>query len=96
MATILSMPDRRHVLRVQLFVTSPKSTKEIHSPSTTVLMFPGKPNINSLVEKESRDQVGAMGVSVCGPGGLADEVRCAVRKRQEERNVDFLVEGFGW
>ncbi len=96
MTTILSMPGRRNVLRIQLFVTRPRSTKETHSPSLTVQMFPGRPNVDALVETESREQVGAMGVSVCGPGGLGDDVRRAVRRRQGVRNVDFLDQGFGW
>lgn len=96
MTTILSMPGRRDVVRIRLFVTRPRSTKEIHSPSSTVQMFPGKPNVDALVEMESREQVGAMAVSVCGPGGLSDDVRAAVRRRQGVRNVDFFEEGFGW
>ena len=48
------------------------------------------------MEMECREQIGAMGVGVCGPGGLADDVREAVRKRQGERLVDLLEEGFGW
>lgn len=123
MTSILSMPKRRDVLRIQLFITRPRSSKEIHSPSAvsefssslrmesllsgtrtltwtvmpqTVQMFPGKPSIDTLVERESREQVGAMAVSVCGPGGLGDDVRLAVRRRQSTRNIDFLEEGFGW
>lgn len=52
--------------------------------------------MDALVAMESREQVGAMAVSVCGPGGLADDVRSAVRRRQGVRNVDFLEQGFGW
>lgn len=96
MTAILAMPGRREVLRIQLFITQPRSTKEIHSPSATVQMFPGKPSVDALVEMEGREQVGAMGVAVCGPGGLADDVRLAVRRRQGRRNVDFLMEGYGW
>ena len=97
MTTILSLPGRRDVLRIQLYVTSPKGTdREIHSPSSTVLMFPGRPNVGSLLEGEAREQVGAMGVGVCGPGGLCDDVRRAVRSMQPGRNVDFLEEAFGW
>lgn len=96
MTTILAMPKRRDVLRIQLFVTRPRSSKEIHSPSSTVQMFPGRPNVDALVEMESREQTGAMGVSVCGPAGMLDDVRWAVRRRQGVRNIDFLAEGFGW
>ena len=96
MSSILSMHKRRDILRIQIFVTRASSAEEIHSPSATVQMFPGKPDVESLVEMESRDQVGAMGVAVCGPGGLGDDVRAAVRRRVGEREVDFLEEGFGW
>ena len=59
-------------------------------------MFPGKPDVDALVGTETREMVGAMGVAVCGPGGLADDVRWAVRRRQGSRNIDLLEEGFGW
>ncbi|KAL9603252.1 MAG: hypothetical protein Q9219_001273 [cf. Caloplaca sp. 3 TL-2023] len=96
MTTILAMDKRREILRIQLFVTRPRSTKEIHSPSATVQMFPGKPNVDTLIEMESENQIGAMGVSVCGTGGLSDDVRAAVRRRQGWRNIDFLEQGFTW
>ncbi|KAI4086037.1 MAG: hypothetical protein LQ348_005456 [Seirophora lacunosa] len=96
MTTILAMDKRRDILRIQLFVTQPRSTKEIHSPSATVQMFPGKPNVDTLIELESENQIGAMGVSVCGTGGLSDDVRAAVRRRQGVRNIDFLEQGFTW
>lgn len=59
-------------------------------------MFPGKPDVDALLGMEARAQVGAMAVCVCGPGGLGDDVRAAVRRRQGGRNVDFVEEGFGW
>ena len=96
MTTILAMPGRRDVLRIQVFVTRPGSAREIHSPSATVQMFPGRPNVDKLVERESMGQVGAMAVGVCGPGGLGGDVRAAVRRVQGVRNVDFSEEGFGW
>ena len=96
MTTILAMDKRRDILRIQLFVTRPRSTKEIHSPSATVQMFPGKPNVDTLIDMESENQVGAMGVSVCGTGGLSDDVRMAVRKRQGLRNIDFMEESYSW
>ena len=96
MAEILALERRRDVLRIQLFVTKPRSTKEIHSPSSTVQMFPGRPNVDTLIQMESQNQVGAMAVSVCGPGDFADDVRRCVRKRQSSANVDFIEESFSW
>ncbi|OJD32153.1 ferric reductase like transmembrane component [Diplodia corticola] len=96
MTEILSMPNRRDVLKILLFVTRPRSTKEIHSPSSSVQMFPGKPNIQALVDQEMMEGVGACGISVCGTGSLADDVRRAARNRQTRWNVDFFEEAFSW
>jgi hypothetical protein len=96
MTAILAMDKRRDVLRIMLFVSRPRSTKEIHSPSATVQMFPGRPNIETLMDLEMENQVGAMGVSVCGSGALSDDVRLAVRKRQYRGNIDFVEEAFSW
>ncbi|KAJ5720171.1 hypothetical protein N7493_007049 [Penicillium malachiteum] len=96
MTRILAMDRRREVLRIMLFVTRPRNTKEIQSPSATVQMFPGRPNIDTLVAMEVENQVGAMGVLVCGNGGLSDDVRRVCRKRQSQTNLDFVEESFTW
>ena len=96
MTSILAMDKRREVLRIMLFVSRPRSTKEIHSPSATVQMFPGRPNIDTLLGIEMENQVGALGVSVCGPGALSDDVRRAVRNRQYQGTIDFVEEAFSW
>ncbi|KAL5326918.1 hypothetical protein ACEPPN_004607 [Leptodophora sp. 'Broadleaf-Isolate-01'] len=96
MTSILAMDKRRDVLRIMLFISRPRSTKEIHSPSATVQMFPGRPNIETLIDLEIENQVGAMGVSVCGSGALSDDVRSAVRARQHVSNIDFVEEAFSW
>ncbi|KAI0165799.1 ferric reductase like transmembrane component-domain-containing protein [Xylariaceae sp. FL1272] len=96
MTQILAMDRRREILRIMLFVSRPRSTKEIHSPSSTVQMFPGRPNINTLMGMEMENQVGMMGVSVCGPGTLSDEVRLSVRQKQYEGSIDFIEEAFSW
>ncbi|KUI63208.1 Ferric reductase transmembrane component 3 [Cytospora mali] len=96
MTEILAMERRRECLRIMLFVSRPRSTKEIHSPSSTVQMFPGRPNIEHLIGAEMENQVGAMGVTVCGPGALSDEVRLAVRNRQHDGTIEFCEEAFSW
>ncbi|KAF1843051.1 uncharacterized protein K460DRAFT_378305 [Cucurbitaria berberidis CBS 394.84] len=96
MTQILAMPRRREILKILLFVTRPRSTKEIHSPSSSVQMFPGRPNVQSLVDQEMQEGIGAACVSTCGTGGLADELRSAVRKRESQWNVDFREESFSW
>lgn len=42
------------------------------------------------------EQVGAMAVSVCGPGAMGDDVREAVRGVQERKTVDLFEETFSW
>ncbi|KAI0602569.1 putative FAD binding protein [Biscogniauxia sp. FL1348] len=97
MDEVLRMPRRRDILNIRIFVTRPKNTKEIHSASSTVQMFPGRPNILTILRKEVEEQIGAMCVTVCGPGGLADDVRQAVREVQDENSVvDFVEESFTW
>jgi len=96
MTSILAMDRRRECLKIMLFVSRPRNTKEIHSPSATVQMFPGRPDIGVLVDAEMEGQVGALGVSVCGAGSLSDDVRRVVRDRQGRGNVDFVEEAFSW
>ncbi|KAK2805272.1 hypothetical protein FQN50_006298 [Emmonsiellopsis sp. PD_5] len=96
MTAILSMEKRRDILKIMLFITRPRNTREIHSPSSTVQMFPGKPNVQTLLDSEIEGQVGAMGVLVCGTGSLSDDVRRACRQRQQNTHIDFLEESFSW
>ncbi|QSZ34637.1 hypothetical protein DSL72_007491 [Monilinia vaccinii-corymbosi] len=96
MDEILRMPRRRDILTIKLFVTKPKNPKEIHSPSSTVQMLPGRPNVNLLLQSEVKEQIGAMCVTVCGPGALQDSIREAVRDVQEDGVVDFIEESFTW
>ena len=96
MTQILSMDKRRDILKILLFVTRPRSTKEIHSPSSSVQMFPGRPDVGALIGKEQERQVGAMHVSCCGTGSLSDELRKAVRERCARTEMDFSEEAFTW
>ncbi|KAL2269448.1 hypothetical protein VTJ83DRAFT_1632 [Remersonia thermophila] len=97
MDQILRLPNRKDILQIRLFVTRPKAVSQVVSNSTTVQMFPGRPNIPMLLAKEVADQMGAMCVSVCGPGALADDVRDAVRQVQAHNTVvDFVEESFTW
>ena len=92
------MEGRRQILTVQLYITrsSTSGMETIRSTSTSVHMFLGRPNVETIVAHESKNQVGAMAVSVCGPGALSDDVRQAVRARQGEASVDFVEQDFSW
>lgn len=65
-------------------------------PSVPVSIQHGKPCFRSLLKNRKTRQVGAMAVSVCGPGGLGDSVRAAVRDVQGEKTVDLFEEAFQW
>lgn len=94
MDEILRMPGRRDVLRVLLFITKPKSQAEIVSGTGTVQMFPGRCNPQTVLDREISERVGAMAVTVCGPGAFADGVRAAVRQRVHVGSIDFVEEAF--
>jgi len=96
MTQILAMPRRREILKILLFVTRPRRHEEVHSPSSSVQMFPGRPNVQSLIDQEMQEGIGAACVSTCGTGSMADELRRAVRNRELQWNVDFREESFSW
>ncbi|KAF2183709.1 hypothetical protein K469DRAFT_710520 [Zopfia rhizophila CBS 207.26] len=93
MDSILRMPERRQCLRVMLFITRPKRSR-LESASETVQMLPGRCDTQTILDKEIRERVGAMCVTVCGSGAFADDVRAAVRRRVEVGAVDFIEEAF--
>lgn len=94
MDQVLRMEGRKDILRIQLFVTKPRHKSEIRSQTGTVQMFPGRCNPTTIIEKEMADRVGAMGVTVCGPGAFADSVRAAARSKVQAGTVDFIEEAF--
>ncbi|PTU23021.1 hypothetical protein P175DRAFT_0491426 [Aspergillus ochraceoroseus IBT 24754] len=97
MDQILRLPGRREILTIQLFVSKPKSSREIVSPSATVQMFPGRCRPDVVLDEVIPKRVGATLVSVCGPGAFADEVRAAARNKiGKGAVVDFVEEAFTW
>lgn len=96
MDEVLSMPNRKEVLKVLLFITKPRNAREVISRSETVQMFPGRANPRVIIGKEMENRVGAMAVTVCGPGAFADDVRAAARDQVGKATVDFVEESFTW
>ncbi|PGH35425.1 hypothetical protein GX50_01763 [[Emmonsia] crescens] len=94
---LLQLPLRREMLVTKLFISKPRSHKDIKSPSGTLLMFEGRCRPHVIIDEAMENHVGATAVSVCGPGAFADEVRAAVRKRVGSGPViDFVEESFTW
>lgn len=97
MHEILGMERRREILRVLLYISRATLRQEIKSPSETVRMSRGRPDVLNIMTDAARERVGALGVSVCAGGGLADEVRRASRFVVGQGvNLDLIEEGFGW
>lgn len=94
-------------LSIQIYITASNPTEDtiiIHdnpwtrtaSPNVPVCIDWGKPDFSMTVESAKTKQVGAMAVSVCGPGGMGDDVRRAVREKQGGRVMDLYEESFSW
>lgn len=97
MQEILGMDGRREILKVLVYVTRAGLSASIQSPSQTVRMSRGRPNVQDLIQSEADFKAGCLGISVCAGGGLADEVRRASRIMIDAgASVDFIEEGFGW
>lgn len=94
MDEILRMEGRKDILRIKLFVTKPRARNEVISNTGSVAMFPGRCNPKTIIEQEMPERIGAMGVTVCGPGAFSDSVRVAVREHVDVGNVDFVEEAF--
>ncbi|RCI12970.1 hypothetical protein L249_0483 [Ophiocordyceps polyrhachis-furcata BCC 54312] len=98
MDAILGLPRSEHVLSIQVYLTRRRNPLD-HDPGPVPLIrvFWGRPDVSRLVADEVRQQVGAMCVTVCGPGALADDVRSSVRAVQGSNNVvDYIEESFTW
>ncbi|RAL14320.1 ferric reductase family protein [Aspergillus homomorphus CBS 101889] len=82
--------------------SSPEDFLPEESPWTATAAVPvhichGKPCFGEIVEVEMAQQVGAMAVSICGPGGMGDDVRETVRRVQGRGlRVDLFEESFSW
>ncbi|KAI9690277.1 MAG: hypothetical protein M1822_009238 [Bathelium mastoideum] len=94
MEELLPMPGRREALKLLLFVTKPRNMRDVVSASGFVQMHGGRCNVQEVLDKEIWERVGAMCVTVCGPGAFADGVRHAVRERIHVGNLDFVEEAF--
>lgn len=92
---LAAMQSFSDVVQVRLYVS--RSTPN----QTDALRLQGKAEIYSqrcnpqdIIDGQIMAQVGAMVVTVCGPGGFNDSVRAAVRRRVGLRSIDFFEEAF--
>jgi hypothetical protein len=88
------MDRDEEMLQISIFVSTIQSVKMIPNPYLGGSAFCGRPDVDMIVSREQEQQVGAMAVSVCGPGSLSDDVRLAVRRRQTRSTIDFIEDAF--
>jgi hypothetical protein len=96
MASIHSLPSG-HSLHIQIYITASTEHDRIQAqkePPVSISYV--KPSLERIMQSEKTQQIGAMAVSVCGPGGLSDEVRRVVREAQGGKTVDFYEASFSW
>jgi predicted ferric reductase len=94
MDEILRLPGRKDILTIKLFITKPRARHETQTRTGSIATYPGRCNPQTVLDQEIREQIGAMAVTVCGPGAFADSVRRAVRKRVQVGVLDFVEEAF--
>ena len=96
MNEILAMEGRREILKVEIHVTR-GVVHESRSPSNSVFVKKGRPDMGAVVKREGEWRLGCLGVSVCGPGGLQDDARAAVRREiKNGTNIEYVEQAFGW
>jgi hypothetical protein len=94
--TIMSCPRRREILRIQIYTTRMENKITLKLPPTGFQLYPGRPNIQAIVDREVERSIGAVGVSCCGVGAAADDVRNACRSWMGKVNIEFQEEAFSW
>lgn len=99
MASTHSLPSG-HSLHIQIYITASTEhdtgdrIQAQNEPPVSISYV--KPSLERIMQSEKTQQIGAMAVSVCGPGGLSDEVRRVVREAQGGKTVDFYEASFSW
>ncbi|KAG9198607.1 hypothetical protein G6514_009783 [Epicoccum nigrum] len=92
---LTTIPNFSDVVQLRLHVSRPtsKPAKALPLQNMADIIFQRcKPQ--EIVDEQIMAQIGAMAVTVCGPGGFNDSVRAAVRRRVGLRSIDFFEEAF--
>ncbi|PYH41643.1 ferric reductase family protein [Aspergillus saccharolyticus JOP 1030-1] len=80
------------------FLSDSSPWAAVAPPSVPVNVQTGKPCFRDILAVEMAQQVGAMAVSICGPGAMGDDVRRTVRECQGRGplKVELFEESFSW
>lgn len=90
---ITSMPNCQNIVRFRIHVSKPVSGEAL---PMGLDVRAGRCDPQDIVDQEVINQIGAMAITVCGPGAYSDAVRAAVRKRMGLRSIDFIEEAFSY
>lgn len=94
---IMAMRNFREVVRIRLFVSKmPTLGPDGEALPMGLDIQQKRCDPQKIVDEEIISQIGAMVVTVCGPGAFSDSVRAAVRRRVGIRSVDFIEEAFSY
>jgi ferredoxin-NADP reductase len=96
MNEILHMEARREVLSIRVHVSKPLRPINAKKNKPTLQCIKGRADPGAILDEVIPKRIGAMMVSVCGPGALADDVRVAVRARQHLASLEINEESFTW
>ena len=96
MTEILRMEGRREILQILVYVSKPTQPINEKRAKKTMAVIKGRVDPGAVLDEMIPNRVGAVVVSVCGPGALADEVRAAVRSRIHVASMDMNEESFTW
>lgn len=96
MTEILNMEGRREVLSIRVYASRPTRAINQKKNKATMQVLKGRADPLAILQEVIPQRIGAMMVSVCGPGALADEVRAAVRGNLDVARMDFNEESFTW
>ncbi|KAF9693098.1 hypothetical protein EKO04_008588 [Ascochyta lentis] len=92
---LAAMPNFCDIVRVRLYVSrsTPDAVEAMALP-THLDVHSKRCDAQEIVDEQILAQVGAMVVTVCGPGRFNDSVRAAVRRRVGLRSIDLFEEAF--
>ncbi|KAF6823117.1 ferric reductase [Colletotrichum musicola] len=94
---LLTLPECAKLLAIRVHVTREHLQPALSTLDPAVVYSLKRPDFDAIIQDEVDDQLGAMFVMVCGPGGLSDDVRAAVRRCQSSgHTIDFEENGFSW
>lgn len=82
---------------MQPLVDDISSSALFHGEKEKEVKVGGRFDMMEIIEIESRNCKGVLGVVVCGPAGMCDDARKAVVELGKKgKKIDLRVEAFSW